>query len=265
MENFNQNETENSKVKEKSIYLLHLDNSRIIVLSSIIIGIIAVAFLIGMKISDSANAEEDLFNTQTLSVSSMDSTNSQMDSLFNDNSIDSKDEDTVDGSGDFLLADKEQKVEEKKSEIISEAKDVLASDNVNIVKPGDDKVVVKPTAPTRKKSTTTVKAVSGNKKSSTKPVAVKKKAANKTVVEPKRDGFAIQIASYDNISNARKEESKLKDMRYKTYIDDAYVDGIKYYRVRIGPFTKKNEGISALNSIQRIDRYRESYMVKAKE
>ena len=37
------------RIKEKSVYLLHLDAARIILISSAIIGIIIVSFLLGMR------------------------------------------------------------------------------------------------------------------------------------------------------------------------------------------------------------------------
>ena len=47
MENFDHQHQEN--MKEKQFYLLHLDTPRIIIVSSVIIGLIVISFLMGMN------------------------------------------------------------------------------------------------------------------------------------------------------------------------------------------------------------------------
>ncbi|HEY1406262.1 MAG TPA: hypothetical protein VF857_06620, partial [Spirochaetota bacterium] len=64
MEQFNQQE--NRPVKEKSVYLLHLDGPRILILSALVIGLITIAVLIGMKITEGGKSEEILAQNDSL-------------------------------------------------------------------------------------------------------------------------------------------------------------------------------------------------------
>ena len=63
MEQFDQQQ-KNPNVKEKSMYLLHLDGARILILSAITIGLLTVAFLVGMKITGESN--KDTLSSQDL-------------------------------------------------------------------------------------------------------------------------------------------------------------------------------------------------------
>jgi hypothetical protein len=58
------------RIKEKSVYLLHLDAARIILISSAIIGIIIVSFLLGMNfvkggdVAKTLMTKNDIFDSQ---------------------------------------------------------------------------------------------------------------------------------------------------------------------------------------------------------
>jgi high-affinity K+ transport system ATPase subunit B len=52
---------EQKGIKEKSIYILHLDTPRIIILSSVIIGLVIIAALIGMNINKQDQRENESF------------------------------------------------------------------------------------------------------------------------------------------------------------------------------------------------------------
>ena len=75
MEQFEQ-QPKNANVKEKSMYLLHLDGARILILSAITIGLLTVAFLVGMKITGDSSkdtlAASDSLSDQSLAVNSQD-------------------------------------------------------------------------------------------------------------------------------------------------------------------------------------------------
>ncbi|MGL4369294.1 MAG: hypothetical protein ACRCUT_06440, partial [Spirochaetota bacterium] len=66
MEQFENQQPHNANVKEKSVYLLHLDGARILILSAITIGLLTVAFLIGMKISGEDRNEDILAQNEAL-------------------------------------------------------------------------------------------------------------------------------------------------------------------------------------------------------
>ena len=108
MENFDHSfNQENKPVKEKSIYSLNLDGTRIAILAMIVAAIIAVTFLIGMKFTGSSDdaavpettladmqtqvTEPDPLGTATDSQQTnltQTSPNSSKDNLFADNKTD---------------------------------------------------------------------------------------------------------------------------------------------------------------------------------
>ena len=52
---------EQKGIKEKSIYILHLDTPRIIILTSVIIGLVIIAALIGMNINKQDQKDNESF------------------------------------------------------------------------------------------------------------------------------------------------------------------------------------------------------------
>ncbi|HDP79988.1 MAG TPA: hypothetical protein ENN21_04000, partial [Spirochaetes bacterium] len=51
-------------VKEKNMYILHLDTPRIIILCSVILGVVVISFLLGMNLFKSSDKPEDLLATR---------------------------------------------------------------------------------------------------------------------------------------------------------------------------------------------------------
>ncbi|MGL4331794.1 MAG: SPOR domain-containing protein, partial [Bacteroidales bacterium] len=110
---------------------------------------------------------------------------------------------------------------------------------------------------------------SAKKKSSRKEVASKKKkgsvvevSSGVESVKRSRNGFMLQVASYDKMDVARKESEKLKAMDYDAFVDKTAIKGKTFYRVRIGPIAAKGKALEMLDEIQTNDRYSESYVTK---
>ena len=278
MENFNQNDEpqlSGPKVKEKSIYLLHLDKARIVILASVIIGIISTAFLIGMKINNSEPDTSDLFTTNDISDNNSLQGSSGIDDLFVDKDTEA---DPLAQNTDPLLENNgldkpvETGIELKDQDIpIKKAdSDVLTAKNINVVdakKPVENKVIAKSTTP-KVNTTKSVKAKTVTKVN-TVPVSSKTvndkaitKSSNSINTYSSKSGFAIQVASYDNYQKAQREVNLLKEMDYKCYINESFVNGTNFYRVRVGPYSSKDSAVSTLNELQSNSRYYECYMVK---
>jgi cell division septation protein DedD len=240
------------EVKEKSVYLVHLDNTRIVILASVLVGIVALSFMIGMRMQE--NQTDDFFvvhpRTSSFSSDLAPSENDEIDKLINegssldeltglDNSI------TPSEATSELTADDLTKTPEKSVEPIAKKKPE-----------------VKP-APKPKSSPKPV----AKKAEPKKPVVAvsapaPKPAVDKYTATPK--GFSIQVASFDSESKAVSESSVIRSMRYSTFIDKAMVNGKQFYRVKVGPFPDKHNAFATLNKLHSITKYADSFVVHEK-
>jgi cell division septation protein DedD len=257
MEHF---EPQEPGVKSKSVYSLHLDTPRIILITSVLLFVIAGSFLVGMNLMKGDDQSESLrvsdSTQRPLLAGSTESTVKEPVAVLPEDSISKeKNNDVVDAANpdggtnkkvnlitsSDLPAVKEQKKE--KQDVV-----ITAKPGKKIAKRKEPKIHRKvEKKKTHRKKRTSVVAVSAH------PVKSKHFTGSY---------FAIQIASYDNKTKARKEMAKLKKMKYDAFMDKTSVNGKSYYRVRIGPIKSKSDAISALNEIQGIERYQESYMVR---
>ncbi len=280
------------KVKEKSVYMLHLDAARIILISAAVIGIIIVSFLLGMnfiKGGDGNNAlvtKNDIFDSQK-----------ELDLLKN-NLPDPADEDDLSKPMDekLVASDKDEKSLEKekgyhensvldkdKKEDLSassknESSDMLTSDNFKDSAPraadtkkkrsrgadegrklsrsADNDLVDKPV-----KKATVKNDAKKKKRGKSKVVAVSVDKAEER--KNRHEGtYAIQVGSFDKKAKAQSEIRALKDLNYDAYLDESLVKGKQYFRVRIGPVASKKKALDLLRDVQDNERYQESYMVR---
>jgi len=278
MEHF---ESNNEKVREKSMYLLHLDTPRIVILASVITGLIVISFLLGMNfIKDGGNEGEKL---------------SQSDMLFNDQRVPGLTDQNIPnpphsemnpGPIDSAIAELEKTdVKDKKenSNLMTAENhgsgDILTTDNINEIIPpardekpagrSDHAVIESPKEKTKKSQKQKAVVKKTNKSERHKTTASKKKKS--TIVPVANDeiqserggrGYVIQVASYDKKSKAQGEVSSLKKLQYDAFMDGTTVNGRQYFRVRIGPLSSKDKALKLLNEVQGHDRYAESYMTK---
>ncbi len=61
--------------------------------------------------------------------------------------------------------------------------------------------------------------------------------------------FTIQVGSFQDISNAMRLKMALEHKYNKVYVAEAYIDGSRYYRVRIGKLFKKDEAKSLAQAL----------------
>jgi cell division septation protein DedD len=276
MENF---DPKPNAVKEKNLYIVHLDTPRIIILSSVIIGIITAAFLFGMSFM-----KDDKPGSKELTVSGMNfDDNKTADMLGTDIP-------PIPGEGldDGAIEDKIASVDENKdntvikddiklpqgNEIASAKGDILTNENIReIIPPANknksSKKIEKVAKHDKKSVQSTTKKIAAHdkKKNDDKRELSNSKSRIYEVsrdVDEKRsyDSFSVQVASYDTLSKAEHEKSLLKSKRYDAYIDKTAVNGKNYFRVRIGPVSSSRKAADLLNEVQSDSRYAGSYMVK---
>jgi cell division septation protein DedD len=269
------------RVKEKNIYHLHLDAARIILISSAVIAIIIVSFLLGMNFTKRGDGSSSL-------ALNNDVFDSQKDlGLLKNNIPDPPDEEDISKPVDEKLSgvDKEEVIPDMKNKNEKSAgrrndrENLLTKENISEADSLDKNTKKRQLThvdPEKKKLTTQSfedPADKTSNKSDIKNVSRKKKNAKAKVIEvsddktaqPKKTGphhYAIQVASFDKKSTAQAEIKSLKENKYAAYLDETKVGGKQFFRVRIGPIASKKKAIDLLNTIQNIDRYKEGYMVR---
>ena len=282
MENF---DPRPNAVKEKNLYIVHLDTPRIIILSSVIIGIITAAFLLGMTFM-----KDDKPASRNLAGSSMNfDENRAADILRSDIPPMPVDRDEYNPIGDRTLSADESRGnvsavnEENKAlpgttvsdrdEIKHDKGDILANANIKEIIPpavGKDKSVKQDKKIATHTADNKKVAVKDNKKDHTKRDNINEKGKVYGVsrnVETKKEtkkntgSYSVQVASYDNISNAENERAALKSKKYDAYIDKGLVNGKNYFRLRVGPVSSSKEAYSLLSELQSDSRYSESFVV----
>ncbi len=269
MENYDERAHKN--IKEKSIYLLHLDTPRIIILASVLIGLLAITFLIGMNINarndestDTLSKKDPLFDLQ---LNDSNNENKIFENSTPEMSVD--DNALLNGTDNNSIAKQNSEINQNVDEStkINTANrenntDVLSNDTIKEIIP-PSKVIVR-AAQEDKEAESTIKAKKHEriKKSTKKRRTVEVSSGKKKDSLKSKHYFAIQVASYDSNSRARSEIRKLKGLRYDAFIDKATVSGKKYYRVRIGPIFSKRRAIDMLNEVQDITKYGESYLIR---
>lgn len=274
MENF---EPKPTGVREKNLYVVHLDTPRIVILASIIIGIVTASFLLGMTLmkDDKPGRGSLALNDFNLDdKSGIDIFSKEVPPLSDFTMNEGKEGNDLSGIGlqEDLLNSKEDSppLDISRSTDIADTKiaksDILTGENIKEIIPPAKKDV-KPVQKIAKKA-----KVETKKQKPAKSIAKTTPAINRTsqVKEVSRDidsrkqsgGFAIQVASYDVLSRAEQEKNLLKSKRFDAYIDRSLVNGKNYFRVRVGPLSSKDKAFSLLQEIQTDDRYAGSYLVK---
>jgi cell division septation protein DedD len=284
MENF---DPKPNAVKEKNLYIVHLDTPRIIILSSVVIGIITAAFLFGMSFM-----KEDKPGSKEFTISGMNFDDSKTADMLGADIPPIPGEGFVEGASDDKIAVLDENknnsaiIEESssaKNTEIASGKDEIRQAKSDILTNENIKEIIPPARNKNKIVSKTEKTVKHDKKTesnNTKRIAAKdnKKAEIKrdssnsksriyevsSNVDEKKgyDSYAVQVASYGSLSQAENEKALLKSKRFDAYIDKGVVNGKNYFRVRIGPVSSSKKAYDLLNDVQSDSRYAASYMVK---
>ena len=285
MENFdarNQN-----RVREKSVYLLHLDTPRIIILSCVIIGVLIVAFLVGMNLNSSQGpsqnmiAQKDmLFNPPPadLAIPGQDETAAIPQPGDNDPSASQipdtspgaaqpAQESAVPGAAQTTQTAQNTGGSHNTSPAASgtgEPRDVLTRENIREIIPPSNTVKKKSTTRIAKRSSREHRVRTEKKthrRRSQRTVEVSS-ATRETRGVRARDGFSIQVGSFDSRSKAQKAVDDLRTRRFDSFIERTTVDGRRYYRVKVGPLSSQERASRMLSDIQEMRQYQGSYIVR---
>jgi cell division septation protein DedD len=268
MEHF---EEQGKRVREKSVYLLHLDGPRIVIIGSLIVALVAGAFLIGMHFMGPSDSASDLrLGSEFESDRPFDVARGNMPELPSDSMG------TINSDGSIVMDDDKESGNKSEDE---DTIDLITGDSITQTTPPDNSVEKKRERETPEKKVSTKREP--EKKTRHKKPAVEKKREPAPKKKKRNDSrvvavsvsdyemkkapspyFAIQIVSYDEKGRARKEVDRLRDMKYDAYIDPSRINGKLYYRVRIGPITSKDRAFATLDRVQGLDRYSESYLVR---
>ncbi len=295
MKDFYENEkTNNMNKKEKNMYILHLDTPRIIIISSVMVGLIVLSILTGMNISRQGEKENEIFSQENEIFDSLINENKKDINTYDNNIIEHpvekgivlKDLDIDNKNQPPQLSQSTIKDDPLKNSSIKNFEDSLYDKSTtntitsNNVKPADiltheniESFLPPIKKITKSKPKKSVKKIA-KKHSSKKRKKRKKKqrvvevASKKThkssFATPKTDRshYAIQVASFDKKSKALSEVNRLERMRYNAYIAKGKVNGKNYYRVRVGPIFSRKKATNLLDEIQYDEEYEESFMVK---
>ncbi len=255
MNNFN-NDQQN--MKEKNMYLLHLDGARILILSAILIGIIAITFLIGVNFTEKKESKEDLFTAKSENIFDKKNSNDKksIDELF-------KNSEAEQGEKNLALNEKNPDLKNEMIKTDSIKKDPIMTEDVKEIIPANKPIAKKNIV---KSSNSSKKRIAKRKKNNNKikPVSASIPGRKKTIrVENNisKKGYSIQVAAYDRKFKAIKEKNILKASNYESYTDKASVKGRNYFRVLIGPLASKRKALNLLKKIQGNPRYEESYVI----
>jgi cell division septation protein DedD len=269
---------EQKGIKEKNIYILHLDTPRIIILTSVIIGLVIISALIGMNINkqdqrDNGSFAHDNALLENLGADSNEKTglaeNSIEPPLNNDTILKNKEIDnsiiTADNSKpkDNLPANQMNFGSGINNSASKEpASDILTHENIetiippaHVLKKSDQKKSVKKSNemhPDKTKDSSKRKSV----------VEVSSRDKSLKASEKEKNYFSIQVAAFDKKSKALSEINNLENKKYNAYVDSAKVNGKTFYKVMIGPIYSKQKAVDLLDEISANKRYEESYIIK---
>lgn len=271
---------EKKKIKEKNLYILHLDTPRIIIISSVLVGLIIISLLIGMHINKKRAINNNALSEEDAILDTIIADNNKKGDPINDiiespieNGFDLKNplegnnyKSSLSSVKDDLLKNSNVKkyglTTEDESDKKANAADILTHENIeSIIHP--PKKIAKPrqkgSGKKREKKYTQKKH---KKKKEQRTVEVASRGKKFARPETNRSYYAIQVASYNKKYKAQAEITRLGNMRYDAYLDSTDVRGRTFYRVRIGPIFSKRKALRLLDEIQYNERYEESYMVR---
>ncbi len=278
-----------NRVKEKSVYLLHLDTPRIIILSCVLIGVLIVAFLVGMNLSrdgeSSRNqlAQRELMLTppppgaemapQDPSAKSAPPTLDEELAVTPSPTPDAPS--AVPPSTASAEPDKSAGQKGQAPAIASNAQprkdsgDVLSRESIKEIIPpanavndaGRKSADVKDTRKSRHaKSSRRERAASAQR---TVEVSSKTVESREAKAEQRAEhGYSIQVGSFDTREKARRESQNLKNLRYDAFVENAQVNGRRIFRVKIGPIASRQKAVKVLSEVQEVHPYEGSYLTK---
>ncbi len=279
MEHFDDMQT--NRTREKSVYLLHLDTPRIIIIACALIGILIIAFLIGMNYSGEERTErhvvagnealfaplpdEPVHDSAEMHVTDRTTEQETTDKQTSDHTTtpaatDQKASNSVTPApANDNIAPGGKAVAQKSDK---EGRDLLTQDSVNeIIPPSKTSTSAK-----RSKSSNAITHEKKNSENGSRELKKKQhrtvEVASKTVQHDvsSREGFSVQVAAYSSRAKALQEVNRLKEHRYDPFIENTRLNGKNFFRVKIGPISNRKEAIKILEELKEMRRYEHSYI-----
>ncbi len=278
-----------AKLREKNVYTLHLDTPRMIITGAMILGLLIVSFLLGMTLIH-GKSDRGMTAGEVLaeSASSDSIIPAAPYSGITAGPVFQGASDTFNPAEELSSVKNETEKKEKftAEEPVSEsvpagsivfqgtpAEDILPSYN----EPVKEKALQPKAVKKSLKAKQTASAERTAKKTAVKTAAKRQSGKVKAVVyetvnvpvkavrnvsSADREGFAIQIASYDSMEKATAEAEKLRSMKYGAYVQTSSVEGRQFFRVRVGTMSTREKAAELLAEIKGNSRYSESYIVR---
>ncbi len=268
---------EQKGIKEKSVYILHLDTPRIIIISCVIAGLLIISILIGMNINklDPRYNESLADDTSALdnisgNFKSNNPENNNIDQGLNNENLFKNQENAAPVlSAENSMKTKDNIVNVQENPVSANVKesketnnntaDILTHENIESIIPPVNAVkkpeIKKQSKKQREKRTEKRKGIVEVSEVSPKEKFNKSAQSDKSY-------FAVQVASFDKRSKAVAEINNLEKKKYSAYIDNAKVSDRTFYRVMIGPIYSKKKALDLMDEISADNRYAESYIIK---
>lgn len=218
------------------MYVLNLDGARIFWLTTILLLLIAMSFFIGLFIGqEKAKGEVDDITHKNKVM---------MDEIIDklDNRI--KDDDEY----QFYELISPKKVNDR-SEAEKNVPDDI--DRHTSSKPAGDYDIV---------LNNRTGEPNFSKKSLKESVPVLKTDSKKPAL---KNPYAVQVASYKKQKNAGNLKDYLIAEQYPAYVIKSVVNGIEYFRVRVGPFASRTLSLKVIEMIRHKKGCRDSFIVSA--
>ncbi len=103
------------------------------------------------------------------------------------------------------------------------------------------------------------------KKTETKPVETVKKTEPKPQISADAKGdYTLQVSAHSDLEKARAIEGQLRNSGMQAYIVESMVNGVRYFRVRVGKFNSKSEAQTALTKVKSLSIGKDAYLIDLK-
>ena len=184
-----------------------------------------------------------------------------------------------------LLAEKEEKLNQQKVENLALSSATSTDVPVIVQKKVETSQIEAPKTEITEENppvkTSKVSLVSQGANSSSKVISFKEKEVKKDVKEIKnetvlkkeekkveiqqpQEEFVIQVSAHTSMEKARAIEEAMRKLGFNSYLVEATVGGVTYYRVRVGKFFSKKDAEAALAKIKASQYGKDGFLINLK-
>jgi cell division septation protein DedD len=246
------------KNTDKKKTYLNISDERIVWAGAIFVFFGVFVFLIGYWLGKTTMKDITFTNKQTVAVAE-----EKLDQKKMENSLTANLQGFLDGSKkDQATAN----VADKDSHAVTavpQGSDLVAVDSKDakdstLTAPPVNAVKTEKTVKSEKSLTKNVKLTTTSSKKTAKTDI---KTPKNAVAVSTGDNYTLQVSAHTSMDKARTIEDSLRKIGYQSYIAEASVNGMTYYRVRVGKFGNKQEAQTALAKIKSTSMGKESYIL----